>query len=375
MSLYRALLLALFVVGGAVTAGVAAGATIHDSGERVADRLVGHDGAESTGGGSPASGDPADVRTADVQDGATNNTTGGSSLGADISAFMQASASEVDGAVDNGMWTAAFNDTENRSKRVQLVESRTQKLRSTLAELRERKAELVAERAAGNVSETAYKAKLSGLVGRINALESSINVTSDRAEKVGANVEALGRLRAATANLTGPQLASVARNVTGVAAAPVTPGNGRQGPPNGANGTGDGNGLGVGNGTDVGNGTGVGNGGGPNASEGNGVGNATGANGNASASNAGGDGQNAGNGNGAAGQNNGGNGNANVSLGSGAGSDATPGSAADGVRNAVTAAVDGSAETVLAATTATSGRFGHVETALEVPAITPVGAL
>lgn len=379
MSLYRALLLALFVVGGAVTAGVAAGATVHDGADDTADR----DGAVRSGGAVPADVDGVDVRSradsvrtgAAAQD-AANNSTGGSSLGADISAFMQASASEVDGAVETGMWGAAFNDTENRSERVRLVERRTEELNSTLAELRERKAELVAERAAGNVSEAAYKAKLSGLIGRINALESAIDATADRAEEVGATPEALGTLRAATANLSGPELATVARNLTGVGTTPVAPGNGRAGPPNGerpgadgANGTATGNGLGPGNVTG-----GNGNGDRPGVGNGDAGGEATGPNGTDGSAGEG-DGTAVGNGNSARGNGDAparGNADGNVSRGGGPGDDGTPASAADAVRSRVPA-VDGAAETVLATVTATPGLFGHVATALEAPAVAPVG--
>ncbi|NHN59915.1 MULTISPECIES: hypothetical protein [Halorussus] len=380
MSLYRALLLALIVVGGAVTAGVAAGATVHDGAERVADDTADRDGAERTASPVPADVDAAEVRAGAAAQDAANNSTGGSALGADISAFMQTSAAEVDGAVETGMWGAAFNGTENRSERVRLVERRTEELNSTLAELRERKAELVAERAAGNASEAAYKAKISGLVGRINALESAVDATADRAEEVGVDPEALGTLRTATANLSGPELAAVARNVTGVGTTPVAPGNGRAGPANGerpgaGNANGTGNGLGLENGTDLGNGTAVGDGDRPGVGSEDAAGNATGANG-AGVGSEGNNVTNVGNGNRGAGQSGDGdppsrrgNGDGNASSG-GPGSDGTPAGAADGVRSTV-AAVDGPTETVLATVTATPGLFGHVSTALEAPAVAP----
>ncbi|UPW01172.1 hypothetical protein M0R88_03485 [Halorussus gelatinilyticus] len=248
MSLYRVALVALFVVSGALVVAVPAGATA--SGPE----------ATTAGAAAPTPGvGLADARPAVPAAAAPNNTTANSSLGTDISSFMQSSAAEVGGAVETGMWTAAFNGTENQSVRVELVETRTSQLRKELADLRQRRAELVAQRKAGNISRTAYKAKMSRLVGEIDALRSAIDTTTNRAEQVNANVEALGNLRSETKNLTGPEIAAVARNVTGVGV-----GEGERGPPNGV-GEGNGNGVSKGNGSGVGEGNGNGNGNAANA--------------------------------------------------------------------------------------------------------------
>jgi hypothetical protein len=137
------------------------------------------------------------------------------------------------------MWTAAFNSTDNQSARVRLVERQTADLRERLAELQERRQELLAERNATNVSEAAYKAKIGRLVGRINALQAAINATAVRAEAVGANVETVTSLRTDARNLTGPEISSVARNLSGVGL-----GNAQGGPPaEVGNFSGNGNGL------------------------------------------------------------------------------------------------------------------------------------
>lgn len=146
---------------------------------------------------------------------AANGTDNGS-LGADITSFMQSRAAETGEAIETGMWTAEYDATENRSVRARLVERRTAELREDLGVLRQRKAALVAEREAGNVSETTYKAKVSRLFGEIRALESALNATEPRAREVGVGVESLETIRSGTENLTGPEIAAVARNLTGV---------------------------------------------------------------------------------------------------------------------------------------------------------------
>lgn len=180
-----------------------------------------------------------------------NDTANDSSLGADISSFMQSSAAEVGGAVETGMWSAAYDATENRTVRSQLVERKTSDLRAELAELRERKQDLLAEREAGNISNAAYKARVGQLVGQINALENAINATETRARDANANVENLTNLRTEASELSGPEVAAVARNLSGVGVANA----GERGPPSDV-GNANESGARDGNRTDAGNGNG-----------------------------------------------------------------------------------------------------------------------
>jgi hypothetical protein len=244
---YRAVLLALVVVCAASAATVPVGAT---DGAGVGTNLHAADASHAVGA-SPhvADREPANAGQATTvsEASAVNNSTANASLGADISAFMQSSAAEVGGAVDTGMWTAAFNATRNQSVQVALVERRTGQLRSRLSDLQQRKAQLITERG-DNVSETAYQAQISHLLGRIDALRMAIDVTSDRARQVDAEAETLDALRTETENLTGPEIAAVAQNLTGVGdgrPVGVTTGNGSSGNGlgNGSNGNGPGNGA------------------------------------------------------------------------------------------------------------------------------------
>lgn len=205
MSAHRAVLLALLVVGGSLATAAPTGATLGGS-------------DDATDAVAAAAAGPAAAQSADA------NETENASLGADISSFMQSSAAEIGGAVETGMWTESFNATENQSERRRLVERRTTDLRAELDDVRERKAELEAERESGNLSTAAYKAQVGQLVGRINALEAAINATEPRARQVNANVDAVEMLETDARNLTGPRVAAVARNTSGV---------GTPGPPEG----------------------------------------------------------------------------------------------------------------------------------------------
>jgi len=217
MSAYRAVLLALLVVGSSLAVAAPSSATPEASA----------DAADADAVGSTTAGEPAAQSDAGGED-ESENGSAHASLGADISSFMQSSAAEMSGAVETGMWSASFNATENESERRVLVERRTGELRTELAELRDRKADLEAEREAGNLSGAAYKAQVGQLVGRINALQSAINATTPRARQANANVDAVTTLKTDARNLTGPGIASVARN---------TPGVGVPGPPDGVRGS------------------------------------------------------------------------------------------------------------------------------------------
>ena len=271
MRTYRAVLLALLAVCGALAVATPTGAVATDDAVR------------------PGHGTEGGPSTAVLQSDAPNdNASANATLGADISAFMQSNAAEIGGAVETGMWTAAFNATDNASAKTRLVDRRTKELQRELQALQQRKQRLVERHEAGNLGDTAYKAQVSHLLGRINALQSAVNTTISTAASappqstVGATAQGtargegnLARLRnigQQAANLSGPEIAAVARNTTGVGLG--------TGQSNGAR-----NGLGVGNATGQANGSkglgdgsnGLGVGLGSNGNRGNGQGPSNGA--------------------------------------------------------------------------------------------------
>lgn len=262
MSAYRAVLLALLVVGSVFAVTVPAGAVAGTDASPASSQL-------------PASPQPSTPPVENVQTEQSENDSANASLGVDISSFMQSSAAEIGGAVESGMWTAEFNGTQNQSVQIRLVERRTQELRSELQTLQQQRDQLIAQHEAGEISETRYKAKISNLLGRINALQSAINTTAPRARQVGADVSQYQSMREQAKNLSGPEISAIARNTSGVGL-----GTARRGPPENAaaatNGTGVGATSGNGNGNQAKNGNG--NQGNGNAG-GNGNGNA-GSNGN-----------------------------------------------------------------------------------------------
>ncbi|WP_135821374.1 hypothetical protein [Halostella litorea] len=190
-------------------------------------------GAAAADGGATAAGD------AGVQ---ANNS---SSMGAEISAFMQSSASEADGSVEDGMFEARY---DNGSDRAALVRNRTDRLRSELDRLRAEKRALRAEK--GNMSRLEYQARMSRLVGEVRSLERSANRTEPLAESAGVNRSALAEIRANASAMSGQEVSALARTLAVVPdhVERGPPGNRTAGPPDDRGGAGNGPGA-DGNGT------------------------------------------------------------------------------------------------------------------------------
>jgi len=165
-----------------------------------------------------------------AQNGTDDGTSGGDgpSVGAQLSSFVQASSADADGSVERGMWGAKFNDT-NGSERDALVGNRVATLERRQERLRDRMRDLETAHENGTLPEPAYLARASSVAERIDALEAAIDQTERAAGRAGVDAERLGRLRTEARNMTGREVARVARNVTAVS--PPGLADGPAGPP------------------------------------------------------------------------------------------------------------------------------------------------
>lgn len=146
-------------------------------------------------------------------------------MGEAVSSFMQSSSADADESVETEMFVAAYENADDDHRqaivtdRTRTLEEKLDRLRSEREELRERQSEL---------NGAAYNARLSRLAVRIDALERAIDETEPRAVEEGVDRETIQQLRTETSNLSGPELAAVARGLAGVDAP--------RGPPDDANG-------------------------------------------------------------------------------------------------------------------------------------------
>lgn len=176
--------------------------------------------------------------TVDVQDDeATNESENETAPGARLMGVAEVQGAEVEGEVEKrsfGLQVAAANSNASKAS---VVAQQTQNLESRLAELRDRRAELEAALENGTISESRYRAEIAGLAARISTLRELTNATSETAKGLpaealaerGVNATAIERLRTSAANLSGPEVAEIARSIAG-------PPNGTVGPPANAGG-------------------------------------------------------------------------------------------------------------------------------------------
>lgn len=146
-------------------------------------------------------------------------------MGVQVSSFAQATAADANSSVDAGMWEAELNQSSNPNA---TVEERIDELQKRLSKLRNRSAEVDGNGTLGTARASAIRAE-------IVALKSTINDTADTATQYGVNETKLDRLRTEASNLTGPEVAAIARNITDAPRGPPedVPGNG-SGPPDDA---------------------------------------------------------------------------------------------------------------------------------------------
>lgn len=140
-----------------------------------------------------------------------NNSTApdNGSFGQQVSAFMQSSAVDANATTDSGMWLASVNRSRDREL---AVRSRTDRLDRRLTRIETRLEQLEADR--DSLPEVAYTARASALRERLASLREQINETDRTADRVGANVSGLDGLRRRAGNVSGPEIAAAARNIT-----------------------------------------------------------------------------------------------------------------------------------------------------------------
>lgn len=178
----------------------------------------------------------AATESATVQDGdAANETDNETEMppGARLAGVVGVQGAEVEGEVERRAFGLQVAAAKSNASKASVVANQTETLDQRLAELRERKQELETAREDGNISTGRYRAEMAGLAAQISTLQSMTNETAETARKLpaealaerGVNVSALERLRTSASNLSGPEVAAIARSIAG------PPGNRSTGPP------------------------------------------------------------------------------------------------------------------------------------------------
>lgn len=155
----------------------------------------------------------AEFGSAAVQE---ESTTNESELGVAVTSFAQSSAVDVQSSAEQGLWraqaNATFEQNATENETTELISDRATQLEQRLRALQNRTDRLEQKRA--NLSEAAYNARASALRSQVANVRSAIEQANRTAVSRGVNTTQLDRLRTTAANLTGPDVAAIARNIT-----------------------------------------------------------------------------------------------------------------------------------------------------------------
>ncbi|POG55385.1 DUF7096 domain-containing protein [Haloferax marisrubri] len=172
----------------------------------------------------------APVAQTTANDSATNDTAGNDSAassetlpGQRLSAVIGVQGSETDGELERRTFEARFAKANSNASKAAVVATQVETVRERLTELEQRRDRLEAQRENGTLSEGQYRARLTQTVADIERTRSMLNQTADAASTVpagdlsarGVDTAELDRLRTNASELTGPEVAEIARELAG----------------------------------------------------------------------------------------------------------------------------------------------------------------
>lgn len=163
---------------------------------------------------------------ADYQDDAESDDV---PVGAEISAVVQTTDAEAEGAVEDGVFEARFERADD-AERAALLDRRSERLDARADRLETRVDEVERDRANDTVEQ---RARAAGVAAQLRALERSTNRTEQRARDAGVQARGLADVRDRTDALEARDGVQIAREVQGTTdpgAPDGVPGRGPAGP-------------------------------------------------------------------------------------------------------------------------------------------------
>ncbi|QIB80099.1 hypothetical protein G3A49_12720 [Haloferax volcanii] len=172
----------------------------------------------------------APVAQTTANDSATTDTAGNDSAassetlpGQRLSAVIGVQGSETNGELERRSFDARFANANSNASKAAVVATQVETVRERLTELEQRRDRLEAQRENGTLSEGQYRARLTRTVADIERTRSMLNQTTDAASTVpaqelsarGVETAELDRLRTNASELTGPEVAEIARGIAG----------------------------------------------------------------------------------------------------------------------------------------------------------------
>lgn len=145
--------------------------------------------------------------------------------GEQLAGVVGVQGAELDGDLDQRSFGAQLAQATDNETRADVVAERVGVVEERLDELRERKATLEEQREAGEISEGKYRADVAKVEAEIRMLSHAINQTGQAADGLppglledrGVDASAIQDLQQNASELSGPEVAEIARGVAGPA--------------------------------------------------------------------------------------------------------------------------------------------------------------
>ncbi len=152
-----------------------------------------------------------------------NNGTAAAAPGTRLAGSVGVQGAELGGELETRSFNHQFNGSDSNASKAQVVARQANQSRDRLAALRAEREQLERARENGTISENAYRVRAAQLSARTTALRQVTDRTAQRARTLpaetlrrnGVNVTALETLRTEADELTGPEVAAIARTLAG----------------------------------------------------------------------------------------------------------------------------------------------------------------
>lgn len=166
---------------------------------------------------------PQATTTAQTQSDNATDANASISAGERLAGAVGVQEAELEGEIGSRSFGLAVARAESPERRAALVAERLNETDRELSALQERRERLREARRNGSISQGEFAARMAELVTRGRNVERTVNQTANVSRGIpddvlaskGVNVSAIGRLRADARNLTGPEVAEIAREIAG----------------------------------------------------------------------------------------------------------------------------------------------------------------
>ena len=140
-----------------------------------------------------------------------------------LSGVVGVQAAEFEGEIERNAFRIGLEQADDNATRASHIAAKLNESGTRLTELDERKAELQEQRENGNITEGQYRARMARLAAEAETVRRQLNQSNATAAELpeqtlrenGVNTTAIRTLRMNASELSGPEVAEIARSIAG----------------------------------------------------------------------------------------------------------------------------------------------------------------